>query len=108
LDSNIDLAVKRPNDTKDNIIDLFKDEIIQWIRLTKHHHITTCFYYKTFSDGIPRLFIEYVDGGHLEEWHAMSSDCNVSIFFEAYMCHSMDSSVIVSNSSVKTPLIQCM
>jgi hypothetical protein len=45
LDSNVDLAVKRPNDTKDYIIDLFKDEIIQWIRLTKHPHITTCFYY---------------------------------------------------------------
>ena len=32
----------------------------------------------------------------------MSSDCNVSIFFVACMCHSMDSSVIVSNSSVET------
>ncbi len=38
-----------------------------WVDLGVHPNIATCFYARVI-DGLPRLFIEYVDGGTLETW----------------------------------------
>lgn len=39
-----------------------------WVDLGLHPNIATC-YYARVIDGIPRLFIEYVDGGDLHSWN---------------------------------------
>jgi len=38
-----------------------------WVDLGVHPNIATCFYARVI-DGLPRLFIEYVDGGTLDQW----------------------------------------
>jgi WD40 repeat protein/serine/threonine protein kinase len=59
------LAVYVTNDTR---LRRFLREAELWVNLGLHPNIATC-YYARVIEGLPRLFIEYVDGGTLEEWY---------------------------------------
>ena len=67
---NTMLAVKSPNlrmlGNEENI-KRFIREAETWVDLGKHPNIATCFYVRII-EGIPRIFIEYVEGGNLKEW----------------------------------------
>lgn len=45
----------------------FMREAELWVNLGVHPNIATCYYARVIN-GLPRLFIEYVDGGTLEDW----------------------------------------
>lgn len=45
----------------------FLREAELWVNLGVHPNIATC-YYARVIEGLPRLFIEYVEGGDLETW----------------------------------------
>ncbi|MEW6349454.1 MAG: protein kinase [Thermodesulfobacteriota bacterium] len=45
----------------------FLREAELWVDLGVHPNIATCYYARVLK-GLPRLFIEYVDGGSLEDW----------------------------------------
>jgi hypothetical protein len=66
----IDIAVKTPLPaamaTQAGRSRFFR-EAEAWIALGLHPNICTAYYVRDL-DGLPRLFIEYVDGGTLEEW----------------------------------------
>lgn len=46
---------------------LFVKEAETWIDIGFHPNIAACFYVRNIADS-PRIFIEYVDGGALNEW----------------------------------------
>ncbi|MBM3302447.1 MAG: protein kinase, partial [Deltaproteobacteria bacterium] len=46
---------------------LFVKEAETWIDVGFHPNIAACYYVRTIADS-PRIFIEYVDGGSLNEW----------------------------------------
>jgi WD40 repeat protein/serine/threonine protein kinase len=65
-----DLAVKSPNRETLKISggkDSFVNEAETWVGLGLHPHIVSCYYVRTLG-GIPRVFVEYVEGGTLAEW----------------------------------------
>jgi WD40 repeat protein len=65
------LAIKTPLAmyvTNEARLRRFLREAELWVNLGLHPNIATC-YYARLIEGLPRLFIEYVDGGTLEEWH---------------------------------------
>jgi serine/threonine protein kinase len=67
---NTMLAVKSPNlkmigDERN--VRRFIREAETWVDLGKHPNIATCFYVRII-EGLPRIFVEYVDGGSLNEW----------------------------------------
>lgn len=65
------LAIKTPLAvyvTNDSRLRRFMREAELWVNLGLHPNIATC-YYARVIEGLPRLFIEYVDGGTLEDWH---------------------------------------
>ncbi len=65
------LAIKTPLAmyvTNEARLRRFMREAELWVNLGLHPNIATC-YYTRVIEGLPRLFIEYVDGGTLEEWH---------------------------------------
>jgi len=66
----IELAIKSPQ------LHLIADEVLRerfireaesWVDLGLHPHITTC-YYVAQIEGIPRIVLEYVEGGTLRDW----------------------------------------
>ncbi|MEM7020541.1 MAG: serine/threonine-protein kinase, partial [Pseudomonadota bacterium] len=67
---NSHLAVKSP---KANTLqaaggmDNFEREATTWVNLGLHPHIVNCYYVRRI-DSIPRVFMEYVDGGSLDQW----------------------------------------
>lgn len=64
---DIDLALKtiRIDKMSQNMLNLFLQEAEVWIELAKHPHIATAFYVR-YVEGIPCIFVEYVEGGTLE------------------------------------------
>jgi WD40 repeat protein len=66
-DWDIDLAVKSPKPGKLNLggaVDLFVREAETWVNLGLYPHIVSCYYIRVLG-GVPRIFMEYVDGGSL-------------------------------------------
>jgi WD40 repeat protein len=66
----MDLAVKSPRLeilTQSGSRDLFAREAETWANLGLHPHIVCCYYVRALG-GIPRIFIEYIDGGSLAGW----------------------------------------
>jgi len=67
---NMDLAVKQP---KTSLFSTQKGkegfirEAETWVNLGLHTHITSCYYVRTISD-IPHIFVEFMEGGSLEDW----------------------------------------
>ncbi|MBN2147207.1 MAG: serine/threonine protein kinase [Anaerolineales bacterium] len=65
-----DLAVKSPRTEyfqTDEHRKNFVREAETWVNLGLHPHIVCCYYVRTLG-GIPRVFVEYVEGGSLKEW----------------------------------------
>ncbi len=67
-----DLAVKSVN--PDNLkksaqaVDNFKQEAEEWVnKIGLHPHIVGCYYVRILG-GLPRVFVEFVDGGSLKQW----------------------------------------
>ncbi len=65
----IDLAVKSPradiltySDSAENIV----REAETWVNLGLHPHVVSCYYVRQLG-GIPRIFMEFVNGGSLQE-----------------------------------------
>ena len=68
----------------------FLREAELWVDLGLHPNIATCYYARVIN-GLPRLFIEYVDGGSLEDWIATknSGDLPTVVDFMLQFCHGM-------------------
>jgi WD40 repeat protein/serine/threonine protein kinase len=69
---NIELAIKSPQPhliANEALKTRFIQEAESWVELGLHPHITTC-YYVTQIEGIPRIVLEYVEGGTLKQWIA--------------------------------------
>ncbi|KAB8161219.1 protein kinase [Streptomyces sp. 3MP-14] len=67
-----DLAVKSPlaPGMRDGAArDRFIREAETWVGFGPHPHVCTCHYLRTL-DGVPRLFVEYLDAGSLAGWIA--------------------------------------
>jgi WD40 repeat protein len=67
---DMDLAVKSPKEEilgDELAVRRFLREAETWVSLGLHPHIASCYYVRNLG-GIPRLFIEYVDGGTLRDW----------------------------------------
>jgi len=67
---NVDIAVKTPR------LEIFSDTLSQqnfvqeaetWVNLGLHPNIVSCHYVRTLG-GVPRVFVEYVESGSLEDW----------------------------------------
>jgi len=67
---NVDLAVKYPRPTalkSDKAQQRFVREAEAWVDLGLHPNVTSCFYVREI-EGLPCIFMEYVDGGNLLDW----------------------------------------
>src|SRR5262249_1463089 len=67
---NQDLAVKtaRPDLLeKPGAAENFEREAETWVNLGLHPHTVSCYYVRRLG-GLPRVFVEYVDGGSLRHW----------------------------------------
>jgi tetratricopeptide (TPR) repeat protein len=47
--------------------EMFVREAETWANLAEHPHIVTCRFVRTLA-GIPRIFIDYIEGGSLADW----------------------------------------
>jgi WD40 repeat protein/serine/threonine protein kinase len=66
----VDLAVKSPRETPFETkgqTDSFVEAADAWVGLGPFRHIVSCYYVRKLG-GIPRLFLEFVDGHSLQEW----------------------------------------
>ncbi len=66
----MDLAVKSPkgfNFPSAQHRRNFIKEAETWVNLGMYPHIVSCYYVRTLG-GIPRVFVEYVEGGTLSDW----------------------------------------
>lgn len=69
---HMDLAVKCPRSDRvssPRAMERFVAEANTWVGLGLHPHIVTCNFVRV-RDGVPRIFIEFVEGGTLAEWIA--------------------------------------
>lgn len=69
---DIDLAVKSPlapGMLGSAARERFIREAETWVGFGPHPHVCTCHYLRTL-DGVPRLFIEYLDAGSVGQWIA--------------------------------------
>ncbi len=68
----------------------FLREAELWVDLGLHPNIATC-YYARIIGGLPRLFIEYVDGGTLEDWNdkKLLGDLRTVVDLMLQFCHGM-------------------
>ncbi|HYG83086.1 MAG TPA: protein kinase, partial [Pyrinomonadaceae bacterium] len=67
---NADLAVKTPRPeifSQEGVKEVFVSEAETWVNLGLHAHVVCCYYVRTLG-GIPRVFVEYVEGGSLCDW----------------------------------------
>jgi serine/threonine protein kinase len=60
-------AVKRVKFLKPENRRLFMEELITWIDLPEHPHLTACRFFRTVENEV-LIFAEYVDGGSLAAW----------------------------------------
>lgn len=66
-------------------------EANSWVRMGMHPNVTSCYYVLTI-DGIPHLFIEFVDGGDLSVWIKTGRCRNLrtSLSLAIQFCHGME------------------
>jgi WD40 repeat protein/Tfp pilus assembly protein PilF/predicted Ser/Thr protein kinase len=67
---DMDMAVKCPQPDRFRTLaqkETFVTECHTWMDLGLHPHVTTCHFVRVLG-GIPRVFIECVEGGSLEDW----------------------------------------
>lgn len=69
-DWDIDLAVKSPRETPFETAgetEAFLEAADAWFDLGLFPHIVSCYYVRKLG-GIPRLFLEFIEGGSLHDW----------------------------------------
>ncbi|HMK33625.1 MAG TPA: serine/threonine-protein kinase [Desulfomonilaceae bacterium] len=68
----------------------FLREAELWVNLGLHPNIATCYYARVIG-GLPRLFIEYVDGGTLDRWQdkGLLKDLKTAADFMLQFSHGM-------------------
>ena len=68
----------------------FLREAELWVDLGLHPNIATCYYARVIG-GLPRLFIEYVDGGTLDDWKEKKrlKDLRTVVDLMLQFCHGM-------------------
>lgn len=87
------LAIKTPQRSAvkgETQILRFLREAELWVDLGVHPNIATC-YYARVMNGLPRLFIEYVDGGTLDQWAERNvvKDTRTVVDLMLQFCHGM-------------------
>lgn len=62
-----------------------------WVEISMHPNIAYCYYVLSLHD-IPHLFIEYVDGGSLDDWikRGRCSDLRTILSLAIQFCHGME------------------
>ncbi|MBI5245270.1 MAG: SUMF1/EgtB/PvdO family nonheme iron enzyme [Elusimicrobia bacterium] len=66
----LELAVKSPREDRvanRRALERFVQEANTWVGLGLHPHITTCYFVRIIG-GLPRIFIEHMEGGSLSDW----------------------------------------
>ena len=91
---NVKLAIKSPNEMmlsdRNNFARVLR-EANSWTELGLHPNIAYCYYVRSIED-VPHIFVEYVDGGNLEQWIAEGKciDYRVSLDLAIQFCHGME------------------
>ena len=90
----ITFAIKQPKNALLGDHELFArvvQEADAWTRLGMHPNIAYCYFVKAIA-GVPHIFIEYVDGGSLEEWISdrRCADYQVGLDMAVQFCHGME------------------
>ncbi|MBN1279941.1 MAG: protein kinase, partial [Chlorobiaceae bacterium] len=87
-------AIKQPKESMLADRDLFSrvlQEADAWARLGMHPNIAYCYFVKAIHE-VPHIFIEYVDGGSLEEWISdrRCADYRRGLDMAIQFCHGME------------------
>jgi WD40 repeat protein len=87
------LAIKVPNEkmlADEAMFSRILREAEAWTRLGLHPNIAYCYFVRKV-DGVPCIFVEYVDGGSLEQWIAQGrcTDPRTSLNMAIQFCHGM-------------------
>ena len=90
----ITFAIKQPKEAMLADRDLFSrvlHEADSWTGLGMHPNIAYCYFVKLIED-VPHIFIEYVDGGSLEEWISdrRCADYKVGLDMAIQFCHGLE------------------
>ncbi|MEM4407522.1 MAG: protein kinase [Candidatus Caldarchaeum sp.] len=90
----VKMAIKCPNEAVLSNRSHFSRvlrEADAWIGLGLHPNIAFCYYIRQI-EGVPNIFIEYVDGGSLRDWIAegRSKDLRVGLDLAIQFCHGMN------------------
>ena len=90
----ITFAIKQPKESMLADRDLFSrvlHEADSWTGLGMHPNIAYCYFVKLIED-VPHIFIEYVDGGSLEEWISdrRCADYKVGLDMAIQFCHGLE------------------
>lgn len=66
-------------------------EADSWVRMGMHPNVATCFFVQSI-DGIPHIFIEFVDGGDLSMWitSGRCRDLRTALSMAIQFCHGME------------------
>lgn len=93
-DWSVKMAIKAPNEkmlSNKRFFSRVLREANSWIELGLHPHIAYCYYVRRI-DGIPHIFIEYVDGGNLQDWidNKKCYDLKIGIDLAIQFCHGME------------------
>ena len=91
---NLHFAIKQPKEKMLREPDFFarvQREADAWTGLGMHPHIAYCYFVRRIED-VPHIFVEYVDGGTLEEWIADGKclDYRVGLELAIQCCHGME------------------
>jgi WD40 repeat protein len=90
----ITFAIKQPKESMLADRDLFSrvlHEADSWTGLGMHPNIAYCYFVKLIED-VPHIFIEYVDGGSLEEWISdrRCADYKIGLDMAIQFCHGLE------------------
>ena len=93
-DWNVKMAIKSPNEkmlSNKRFFSRVLKEANSWIELGLHPHIAYCYYVRQIN-GIPHIFIEYVDGGNLQDWidDKRCYELKLGIDLAIQLCHGME------------------
>jgi len=91
---NLRFAIKQPKAwmlAEPALLARVAREADAWTGLGMHPHIAYCYFVRTL-DGVPHLFVEYVDGGNLREWIAAGRciDYRASLDLAIQCCQGME------------------